>query len=47
VFAVPVGALSPGETLVCDSGIFLRFEGKKIVEQHNFDCFEDFLTPRS
>ena len=46
VVAVPVGALQPGDAMVCESGIFLRFEGDKIVEQHNYDCFEDFLTPR-
>lgn len=46
VVAVPVGALLPGDEMVCESGIFLKFQGEKIVEQHNYDCFEDFLTPR-
>jgi ketosteroid isomerase-like protein len=46
VVAVPVGALQPGDEMVCESGIFLRFEGDRIVEQHNYDCFEDFSTPR-
>ena len=46
VVAVPVGALQPGEEMVCESGIFMRFQGDKIVEQHNYDCFADFLTPR-
>jgi len=46
VLAVPVGALKPGDTMVCHSGIFLRFHGDRIVEQHNYDCFEDFTTPR-
>ena len=46
VLAAPVGALKPGDTMVCHSGIFLRFHGDRIVEQHNYDCFEDFTTPR-
>jgi ketosteroid isomerase-like protein len=46
VVAVPVGALQPGDKMVCESGIFLKFAGDRIVEQHNYDCFEDFLTPR-
>jgi hypothetical protein len=32
--------------MVCESGIFLKFEEGRIVEQHNYDCFEDFATPR-
>jgi len=47
VVDVAVGALKPGDSMVCESGIFLRFQGDKIVEQHNYDCFEDFLTPRT
>ena len=47
VLAVPVGALKPGDEMVCESAIFLRFQGDKIVEQHNYDCFEDFLTPKA
>jgi hypothetical protein len=43
---VAVGALQPGDSMVCESGIFLRFQGDRVVEQHNYDCFEDFLTPR-
>jgi ketosteroid isomerase-like protein len=46
VVAVPVGALQPGDEMVCESAIFLKFEGDKIVEQHNYDCFEDFTAPR-
>jgi ketosteroid isomerase-like protein len=44
VLAVPLGGLRPGDAMVCESGIFLRFSGDRIVEQHNYDCFEDFLT---
>lgn len=47
VVNMPVGALQPGDSMVCESGIFLRFQGDRIVEQHNYDCFEDFLTPRA
>jgi ketosteroid isomerase-like protein len=47
VLAVPLGGLRPGDAMVCESGIFLRFSGDRIVEQHNYDCFEDFLTPRA
>ncbi len=46
VVAVAVGVLQPGDEMVCESGIFLRFVDGKIAEQHNYDCFEDFLTPR-
>jgi ketosteroid isomerase-like protein len=45
VLAVPIGALKPGASMRTFSGIFLRFEGGRIAEQHNYDCFEDFLTP--
>jgi len=47
VVDVPVGALQPGDSMICESAIFLKFQGDKIVEQHNYDCFEDFLTPRT
>ena len=46
VLDVAVGALQPGDSMICESGIFLKFQGDKIIEQHNYDCFEDFLTPR-
>jgi hypothetical protein len=32
--------------MICESGIFLKFQDDRVVEQHNYDCFEDFLTPR-
>ena len=47
VVDVAVGALQPGDSMICESGIFLRFQADKIVEQHNHDCFEDFLTTRN
>jgi len=43
---VPVGTLQPGDSMVCESGIFLRFQDDRVIEQHNYDCFEDFLTPK-
>ena len=47
VVDVAAGALQPGDSMICESGIFLRFQADKIVEQHNYDCFEDFLTTRN
>ena len=46
VLAVPVGALKAGDSMICESGIFLRFQGDRVVEQHNYDCFEDFTSAR-
>jgi ketosteroid isomerase-like protein len=40
--AVAVGALKPGDQMVCESGIFMRFSGGRIAEQHNYDCFGEF-----
>ncbi|MEO7221044.1 MAG: nuclear transport factor 2 family protein, partial [Devosia sp.] len=31
VVNVPVGALQPGDSMICESGIFLRFHGDRIV----------------
>jgi ketosteroid isomerase-like protein len=45
VLAVPVAALKAGDSMVCESGIFLRFSSGRVVEQHNYDCFEDFTLP--
>ena len=46
VVNVAVGALQPGDSMVCESAIFLKFQGDRVAEQHNYDCFEDFLTPK-
>ena len=46
VVNLPIGSLQPGDSMLCESGIFLKFQGDRVVEQHNYDCFEDFLTPR-
>jgi ketosteroid isomerase-like protein len=44
ILAVPVAALNAGDSMVCESGIFLKFSGDRVVEQHNYDCFEDFTA---
>jgi len=46
VVNVPFGALQPGDCMICESGICPTFQGDRVVEQHNYDCFEDFVTPR-
>ncbi len=43
--AIDIGALRAGDSMICDSGIFFRFQDDKIIEQHNYDCFEEFRTP--
>ncbi len=47
VLAVPVGALAAGGTMRAFSAIFLTFRDGKVLEQRNYDCFEDFLTPKA
>ena len=42
ILAVPVAALNAGDSMVCESGIFLKFSGDRVVEQHNYDCFDPF-----
>lgn len=39
---VPLGKLAQGDRLVATCGVFFRFEGGLIAEQHNYDCFEPF-----
>jgi ketosteroid isomerase-like protein len=39
---VPLGKLAAGDTLRASCGVFFRIEAGKIVEQHNFDCFQPF-----
>lgn len=46
VVNIAIGALQPGDSMICESGIFLTFHGDRVVEQHNYDCFEDFMTPK-
>ena len=42
ILGVPVGGLKAGDTMICRSAVFLLFQGDKIAEQHNYDCFEPF-----
>ena len=39
---VPLGKLAAGDRMTANCGVFFRFEGGLIAEQHNFDCFEPF-----
>ena len=42
VLAIPMGELKPGDAMTCFCGIFLDFQGGKIVAQRNYDCFPPF-----
>jgi len=42
VLAVPVATMGAGEAWRCQSAIFLRFQGDRVVEQSDYDCFELF-----
>jgi len=39
---VPLGALQQGATLRAHFGVFLRYRDGRILEQHNYDCFDPF-----
>lgn len=39
---VPLGRLAAGERMSANCGVFFRFEGGLIAQQHNFDCFAPF-----
>jgi len=39
---VPLGKLAAGDRMAANCGVFFRFQGGLISEQHNFDCFEPF-----
>jgi predicted ester cyclase len=39
---VPLGKLGVGQLLRATCGVFFRIAAGRIVEQHNFDCFEPF-----
>lgn len=39
---VPLGTLAVGDELRATCGVFFRIAAGRIVEQHNFDCFEPF-----
>jgi ketosteroid isomerase-like protein len=39
---VPLGSTPAGGTLTASCGVFFRIAGGRIVEQHNYDCFDAF-----
>jgi ketosteroid isomerase-like protein len=39
---VPLGSLEAGATMTTHSGMFFRIRNGRIVQQHNYDCFEPF-----
>jgi ketosteroid isomerase-like protein len=39
---VPLAATAAGETLTANCGVFFRIQDGRIVEQHNYDCFDAF-----
>lgn len=42
VVAIPLGRLQPGETMVAHLCMVFRLTDGRIVEQRNYDCYEDF-----
>ena len=40
--AMPIGRLQAGETMVAHICMVFRLEDGRIIEQRNFDCYEDF-----
>ena len=39
---VPLGSLKAGDTMTAHCGVFFRISDNRIVQQHNYDCFEPF-----
>jgi ketosteroid isomerase-like protein len=39
---VPFGSKPVGGTLTAHCGVFFRIAGDRIMEQHNYDCFDAF-----
>ena len=39
---VPLGKLPVGGSMSANCGVFFRLRDGRIVEQHNFDCFDPF-----
>jgi hypothetical protein len=39
---VPLGRLNAGDTMTAHCGVFFRIHNGRIVQQHNYDCFEPF-----
>lgn len=40
--AMPIGRLQAGETMVAHICMVFRLEDGRIIEQRNYDCYEDF-----
>lgn len=38
--SVPLGSLSPGDTMRAHFAVFLDFQSGKIISQRNYDCFD-------
>ena len=41
---IPVGKLQPGDTLVAHLCMVFRLRDGRIIEQRNYDCYEDFTA---
>jgi ketosteroid isomerase-like protein len=39
---VPLGKLKVGDEMRASCGVFFRIEDGRILQQHNFDCFDPF-----
>lgn len=39
---MPLGSLTPGDTIRARFAVFLSFRGRQIERQHNYDCFDPF-----
>lgn len=41
---IPIGRLQPGDTLVAHLCMMFRLKDRRICEQRNYDCYEDFTA---
>ena len=42
--AMSIGKLQPGDTMVAHICMVFRLEAGQIIEQRNYDCYEDFTA---
>ena len=42
VVAIPIGRLQPGDTMVAHICMMFRLVDGRIIEQRNYDCYEEF-----
>ena len=42
--AIPIGRLQPGDTMIAHICMLFRLVDGRIIEQRNYDCYEDFGT---